>query len=61
MPNFMYVALQEDDQISVLEIDPQTGKLAHQAEVSITGGPSSPWQSALTGSFFTLAAATLLR
>ena len=41
MPYFMYVALQEDDQISVLEIDAQTGKLTHQTEVSIPGGPSS--------------------
>ena len=41
MPYFMYVALQEDDQISVLEIDAQTGKLTHQAEVSVPGGPSS--------------------
>ena len=41
MAYFMYVALQEDDQISVFEIDPQTGKLTHQAEVSVPGGPSS--------------------
>ena len=27
MPYLMYVALQEDDKISILEIDPQTGKL----------------------------------
>ena len=41
MTYFMYVALQEDDQISVLEIDPQTGELTHQAEVSVPGGPST--------------------
>ncbi len=39
MPYYMYVALQEDDKISVLGIDPQTGKLTPQAEVSVHGGP----------------------
>ncbi len=39
MPYYMYVALQEDDKISVLGIDPQTGKLTPQAEVSVPGGP----------------------
>jgi 6-phosphogluconolactonase len=39
MPYYMYVALQEDDQISVLTIDPQTGKLTPQVEVSVPGGP----------------------
>ena len=35
----MYVALQEEDKISVFTIDPQTGKLTPQAEVSVPGGP----------------------
>lgn len=39
MPYYMYVALQEDDKISVLTIDPQTGKLTPQVEVSVPGGP----------------------
>ena len=39
MPHYMYVALQEDDKISVHTIDPQTGKLTPQAEVSVPGGP----------------------
>ena len=39
MPYYMYVALQEDDKISVLTIDPETGKLTPQAEVSVPGGP----------------------
>jgi len=39
MPYYMYVALQEDDKISVHTIEPQTGKLTPQAEVSIPGGP----------------------
>ncbi len=39
MPYYMYVALQEDDKILVHAIEPQTGKLTPQAEVSIPGGP----------------------
>ena len=39
MPFYMYVALQADDKISVLAIDPLTGKLMPQAEVSVPGGP----------------------
>ena len=39
MPYYMYVALQEDDKISVFTIDPQTGKLTPQVEVSVPGGP----------------------
>ena len=39
MPYYMYVALQEDDKISVLTIDPQNGKLTPQVEVSVSGGP----------------------
>ena len=39
MPYYMYVALQEDDKISVFTIDAQTGKLTPQVEVSVPGGP----------------------
>ena len=39
MAYFMYVALQEDDKISVFTIDPESGKLNGQHEVSISGGP----------------------
>ena len=39
MPYYMYVALQEDDKISVFTIDPQTGKLTPQVEVPAPGGP----------------------
>ena len=39
MPYYMYVALQADDKISVINIDPQTGKLSPQVEVSVPGGP----------------------
>ena len=39
MPYYMYVALQGDDKISVFTIDPQTGKLTPQVEVSVPGGP----------------------
>ena len=39
MPYYLYVALQEDDKILVHTIEPQTGKLTPQAEVSVPGGP----------------------
>ena len=39
MPYYMYVALQEDNKIAVFTIDPQTGKLTPQVEVSVAGGP----------------------
>src|SRR5262249_61397933 len=39
MPYYMYVALQEDDKIAVLTIDPHTGALTPQGEVSVPGGP----------------------
>ena len=39
MPYYMYVALQADDKISVLTIDPHTGTLTPQGEVSVPGGP----------------------
>ena len=39
MPFFMYVALQGDNKISVLTIDPKKGKLTPQVEVSVPGGP----------------------
>jgi 6-phosphogluconolactonase len=39
MPYYMYVALQADEKIAVLTIDPQTGTLTPQGEVSVPGGP----------------------
>ena len=39
MPYYMYVALQEDNKIAVLTIDPHTGTLTPQGEVSVPGGP----------------------
>ena len=39
MAYYMYVALQEDNKILVQTIEPQTGKLTPQAEVSVPGGP----------------------
>jgi 6-phosphogluconolactonase len=39
MPYYMYVALQEDNKISIFTIDPQTGKLTPQGETSVSGGP----------------------
>src|SRR5262249_58421733 len=39
MPYYMYVALKEDNKIAVLTIDPHTGTLTPQGEVSVPGGP----------------------
>ena len=39
MPYYMYVAVQEDNKISVFTVDPDTGGLAHQHDVSVPGGP----------------------
>ncbi len=39
MPYYMYVALQEDNKISVFTIDPQTGSLTPQVDVPVPGGP----------------------
>src|SRR5438094_8887057 len=39
MPYYMYVALQEDNKIAVLTIDPETGTLTPQGEVAVPGGP----------------------
>ena len=39
MPYYMYVALQGDDKISVINIDSDSGKLSPQVEVSVPGGP----------------------
>ena len=39
MPHYMYVALQEDNRISVFTIDPGNGKLVLQTDVDVPGGP----------------------
>jgi 6-phosphogluconolactonase (cycloisomerase 2 family) len=39
MPYYMYVALQEDNTIAVLTIDPHTGTLTPQGEVSVPDPP----------------------
>ena len=39
MSYYMYIALQEDEKIAVFTIDPDSGKLTHQAEVAVPGGP----------------------
>ncbi len=39
MPHYMYVAVQGDNKISVFTVDPQTGDLTPQADVSVPGGP----------------------
>ena len=40
MPYYMYVALQDDDKISVFTMDGETGELTPKAEASVPGGPS---------------------
>jgi len=40
MPYYTYVALQDDDNISVMTMDAETGKLTPKAEVPVSGGPS---------------------
>ena len=39
MAYYMYVAVQEDNKISVFTVDPETGRLTHQHDVSVPGGP----------------------
>jgi 6-phosphogluconolactonase len=41
MPTYMYVSLQDDDKVVQYSMDPQTGKLNHEAEYALPGGPSS--------------------
>lgn len=40
MPYYMFVAVQDDDKISVFTMDGGTGELAPKAEVTVSGGPS---------------------
>ena len=39
MPYYMYVAVSEDNKISVFTVDPETGGLTHQHDVPVQGGP----------------------
>ena len=39
MPYYMYVALQEDNKISVFAVDPDSGGLTHLHDVAVEGGP----------------------
>ncbi len=40
MPNYVYVAAQDDDKISIFTMDDDSGKLTLQGEVAVSGGPS---------------------
>jgi 6-phosphogluconolactonase len=40
MPNYVYVAAQDDNQIAVFTIDGETGRLTCTAEIPMPGGPS---------------------
>ena len=39
MPYYMYVAVNEDNKISVSTVDPESGGLTHQHGVAVPGGP----------------------
>ncbi len=41
MATYMYVSLQDDDKVSIFGVDPATGKLTPNGEVSAAGGPSA--------------------
>jgi len=40
MPYVMYVALQGDDKLARLTMDPVTGKLTREEEIPVAGGPA---------------------
>jgi 6-phosphogluconolactonase len=40
MPNYVYVAAQDDDKISIFTMEDDSGKLSLQGEVAVSGGPS---------------------
>jgi 6-phosphogluconolactonase len=40
MPYYMYIALQDDDKVSVFNMDAENGGLTPKAEVPVSGGPS---------------------
>ncbi len=39
MPYYMFAAVQEDDKISRFTVDPETGRLTHQGDMDVSGGP----------------------
>ena len=41
MPYYMYVSLQDDDKISVYIMDAGSGRLEHQRDEIVTGGPAA--------------------
>ena len=41
MPYFMYVSLQDDDKISIYTMDADSGRLEHQRDETVTGGPAA--------------------
>ena len=40
MPYYLYVSLQDDDKISVYTMDAGSGRLEHQRDETVTGGPA---------------------
>ena len=40
MPHALYVCRQDDDKITVFDLDPDTGRLTPRAELPVAGGPS---------------------
>ena len=41
MPYYLYVSLQDDDKISVYTMDADSGRLKHERDETITGGPAA--------------------
>ncbi len=41
MPIYLYVSLQDDDKISVYTMDAASGRLEHQRDETVTGGPAA--------------------
>ena len=41
MPIYLYVSLQDDDRISVYTMDAASGRLEHQRDETVTGGPAA--------------------
>jgi 6-phosphogluconolactonase len=40
MPYWMYISLQGEDKLSILQLAPETGKLTFQEDVALAGGPA---------------------
>ena len=48
MPYYMYVAVNEDNKISVFTVDPESGSLTHQHDVAVVRRSVCPGDQSLT-------------